>query len=183
MVPLTVRVLPRHRVHGGRFRGLQAAHAARHAVVHDLAVHPSGARLHRAGALPVPALHRLSQPRCPTDPDEPRHQTRLGADRHPGPRDRSQRPRCRQIRPERKEQPMSAASATPGTTTTNGVLAGRGRNLGLALLAFTITFWAWNIIGPLGVRYAQELGLSAPEKSLLVATPVLIGSLGRILTG
>ena len=78
---------------------------------------------------------------------------------------------------------MSAASATPGTTTTNGVLAGRGRNLGLALLAFTITFWAWNIIGPLGVRYAQELGLSAPEKSLLVATPVLVGSLGRILTG
>jgi MFS transporter, NNP family, nitrate/nitrite transporter len=78
---------------------------------------------------------------------------------------------------------MSAASATPGSTTTNGVLAGRERNLGLALLAFTVTFWAWNIIGPLGVRYAQELGLSAPQKSLLVATPVLVGSLGRILTG
>jgi NNP family nitrate/nitrite transporter-like MFS transporter len=74
---------------------------------------------------------------------------------------------------------------TPSTAgaAASTVLPGRGRNLGLALLAFTITFWAWNIIAPLGVRYTQELGLSAPEKSLLVATPVLVGSLGRILTG
>jgi len=60
---------------------------------------------------------------------------------------------------------------------------GQGRNLGLALLAFTITFWAWNLIGPLGVLYTQELGLSAGQKSLLVAMPVLVGSLGRIVTG
>ena len=60
---------------------------------------------------------------------------------------------------------------------------GQGKNLGLALLAFTITFWAWNLIGPLGVRYAAELGLSATQKSLLVAMPVLVGSLGRIATG
>ncbi|WP_395244232.1 nitrate/nitrite transporter [Agromyces sp. MMS24-K17] len=63
------------------------------------------------------------------------------------------------------------------------VLAGRGRNLGLALLAFTITFWAWNMIAPLGVRYAEELGLDATQQSLLVATPVIVGSLGRIVTG
>ncbi|WP_394555044.1 nitrate/nitrite transporter [Agromyces sp. MMS24-JH15] len=62
-------------------------------------------------------------------------------------------------------------------------LVGRGRNLGLALLAFTVTFWAWNIIGPLGVRYADELGLDATQLSLLVATPVIVGSLGRIVTG
>src|SRR6478672_13345601 len=74
---------------------------------------------------------------------------------------------------------------TPSTAgaATSTALPGRGRNLGLALLAFTITFWAWNIIAPLGVRYTQELGLSATQKSLLVATPVLVGSLGRILTG
>jgi NNP family nitrate/nitrite transporter-like MFS transporter len=60
---------------------------------------------------------------------------------------------------------------------------GQGRNLGLALLAFTITFWAWNVIAPLGVRYTEALGLSATQKSLLVATPVLVGSLGRIVTG
>ncbi len=60
---------------------------------------------------------------------------------------------------------------------------GQGRNLALALLAFGVTFWAWNIIGPLGVRYTEELGLSATQKSLLVAMPVLVGSLGRIVTG
>lgn len=60
---------------------------------------------------------------------------------------------------------------------------GQGKNLALALLAFTVTFWAWNLIGPLGVRYTEALGLSASQKALLVATPVLVGSLGRIVTG
>jgi NNP family nitrate/nitrite transporter-like MFS transporter len=62
-------------------------------------------------------------------------------------------------------------------------LPGRARNLSLALLAFAITFWAWNIIGPLAVRYADELDLDATQTSLLIATPVLVGSVGRILTG
>jgi NNP family nitrate/nitrite transporter-like MFS transporter len=60
---------------------------------------------------------------------------------------------------------------------------GQGRNLALATLAFAISFWAWNMIAPLGVRYAESMGLSSGEKSLLVATPVLVGSLGRILAG
>lgn len=57
------------------------------------------------------------------------------------------------------------------------------RNLILALAGFAITFWAWNLIGPLAVRYTTELGLSATQKSLLVAMPVLVGSLGRIPVG
>lgn len=61
--------------------------------------------------------------------------------------------------------------------------AGRARNLALATLAFTVSFWAWNVIAPLGVRYADLLDLSANQKSLLVATPVLVGSVGRILAG
>jgi NNP family nitrate/nitrite transporter-like MFS transporter len=56
-------------------------------------------------------------------------------------------------------------------------------NLALATAAFTISFWAWNIISPLGVRYAEQMGLSTSQKSLLVATPVLVGSLGRIVAG
>lgn len=56
-------------------------------------------------------------------------------------------------------------------------------NLVLATLAFTISFWAWNLIGPLGVRYATDMDLSATAKSVLVAIPILVGSLGRILTG
>ena len=60
---------------------------------------------------------------------------------------------------------------------------GQGRNLALATLAFAISFWAWNIMAPLGVRYTEQMGLSAGQKSLLVAIPVLVGSLGRIVTG
>jgi NNP family nitrate/nitrite transporter-like MFS transporter len=60
---------------------------------------------------------------------------------------------------------------------------GQARNLALATLAFAISFWAWNMIAPLGVRYTEAMGLSSGEKSLLVAIPVLVGSLGRIVTG
>ena len=62
-------------------------------------------------------------------------------------------------------------------------LPGRTKNLLLALLAFTITFWAWNLVAPLGVQYTAEMGLDSAQASLLIATPVLVGSLGRILTG
>ena len=76
---------------------------------------------------------------------------------------------------------MSRTAAAPPATELRR--PGQGRNLGLALLAFAVTFWAWNLIGPLGVRYTSELGLSATQKSLLVATPVLVGSVGRIVVG
>jgi NNP family nitrate/nitrite transporter-like MFS transporter len=56
-------------------------------------------------------------------------------------------------------------------------------NLALATVAFTISFWAWNLIGPLGIRYAEDMDLSSTAKSVLVAIPILVGSLGRILTG
>ncbi|MEC3955607.1 MFS transporter [Nocardia sp. CDC153] len=57
------------------------------------------------------------------------------------------------------------------------------RNLTLATLAFALTFWAWNLIGPLSSSYTKQLGLSPGQQSLLVATPVLVGSLGRIPIG
>ena len=60
---------------------------------------------------------------------------------------------------------------------------GQTKNLVLALLGFAITFWAWNIIAPLGVRYSSELSLNATQQSFLVAMPVLVGSLGRVPVG
>jgi NNP family nitrate/nitrite transporter-like MFS transporter len=71
-------------------------------------------------------------------------------------------------------------SPAPRATT---LQTGQTKNLILALLGFTITFWAWNIIAPLGVRYSAELGLSPSQASLLVAMPVLVGSLGRVPVG
>jgi NNP family nitrate/nitrite transporter-like MFS transporter len=57
------------------------------------------------------------------------------------------------------------------------------RNLVLATWTFVINFWAWNLIAPLASRYAEQLSLSSTQTSLLVAIPVLVGSLGRIPVG
>ncbi|MES9505168.1 MFS transporter [Streptomyces sp. NPDC000609] len=57
------------------------------------------------------------------------------------------------------------------------------RNLVMATIGFGLTFWAWNLIAPLSGEYKERLGLSSFEQSLLVAVPVLVGSLGRIPAG
>jgi NNP family nitrate/nitrite transporter-like MFS transporter len=69
------------------------------------------------------------------------------------------------------------------TTAPQAAKAAQTKNLVIATIAFTISFWAWNLIAPLGVRYATDLGLSATQKSVLVAVPILVGSLGRIAAG
>lgn len=57
----------------------------------------------------------------------------------------------------------------------------------LALIAATtalvINFWAWSLLSPLGSKYAAELKLEPVMLSLLLAVPVIIGSLGRIVFG
>lgn len=60
---------------------------------------------------------------------------------------------------------------------------GQVRNLVLATTAFAVTFWAWNLIGPVSGSYSRRLHLSATQTSLLVAIPVVVGSLGRIPVG
>ncbi|MFG2076716.1 MFS transporter [Nonomuraea maritima] len=60
---------------------------------------------------------------------------------------------------------------------------GQGLNLGLATGAFAVTFWAWNLIGPLAGGYTGRHDLTPTQTSLLVAIPVLVGSLGRIPVG
>ena len=41
----------------------------------------------------------------------------------------------------------------------------------------------WVILGPLGVQIANDLGLTAAQKGLMVATPVLSGALLRLMMG
>ncbi|MGV9376794.1 MFS transporter [Nonomuraea sp. NPDC003707] len=60
---------------------------------------------------------------------------------------------------------------------------GQVSNLALATAAFAVTFWAWNLIGPLSGSYSRQLGLSPTQTSLLVAIPVVVGALGRIPVG
>jgi len=57
------------------------------------------------------------------------------------------------------------------------------RNLIVATVGFTLTFWAWNLIAPMSGDYKDRLHLNSFQQSLLVAVPVLVGSLGRIPVG
>src|SRR6266508_2746049 len=56
-------------------------------------------------------------------------------------------------------------------------------NLTLATLGFAVCFWAWALLGPLAPGIKERLGLSFAEQSLMVAVPVIVGSLGRIPVG
>ncbi|HWK26903.1 MAG TPA: MFS transporter [Solirubrobacter sp.] len=57
------------------------------------------------------------------------------------------------------------------------------RQLVLATLAFTVCFYAWSLLGPLGPDLQDALGLSDVQTSTMVAVPVLLGSLMRIPLG
>ena len=56
----------------------------------------------------------------------------------------------------------------------------------MATLGFAVNFWAWALISPLGplFRNTGSLGtLTESDVALLVAVPVVVGSLGRIVVG
>jgi len=55
--------------------------------------------------------------------------------------------------------------------------------LAMATVGFGVNFWAWALLSPLGPRFKDSLGLSAFQQALLVAVPVIVGSLGRIPVG
>ncbi|MCA8909866.1 MAG: NarK/NasA family nitrate transporter, partial [Rhodospirillaceae bacterium] len=57
------------------------------------------------------------------------------------------------------------------------------RALGLSTFSFTACFAVWTIFSIIGVRIKDELGLSETEFGILVATPVLTGSISRIFLG
>src|SRR3954452_6482138 len=70
------------------------------------------------------------------------------------------------------------ARSAPGATTHRAWLM-----LGLATAGFAVNFWAWALLSPLGPRLKETLQLSAFAQALVVAVPVIVGSLGRIPVG
>ncbi|EGF31585.1 Nitrate/nitrite transporter [Oxalobacteraceae bacterium IMCC9480] len=61
--------------------------------------------------------------------------------------------------------------------------AGHTPTLLAAFFYFDLSFMVWVILGPLGVQIAKDLGLTAAQKGLIVATPLLAGALLRIVMG
>lgn len=61
--------------------------------------------------------------------------------------------------------------------------SGHTPTLFAAFLYFDLSFMVWVLLGPLGVQIAQDLELSASQKGLMVAVPVLAGALLRIVMG
>ncbi|MFB7110978.1 MFS transporter [Streptomyces sp. NPDC056291] len=55
--------------------------------------------------------------------------------------------------------------------------------LALATVGFAVNFWAWALLSPLGPHFKDSLRLTSFQQSLLVAVPVVVGSLGRIPVG
>ncbi|MDX6282534.1 MAG: transporter, family, nitrate/nitrite transporter [Kribbellaceae bacterium] len=77
--------------------------------------------------------------------------------------------------------------ASPSSTLATGSRIGSPWLMtGLATVGFAVNFWAWALISPLGPMFRDSgaLGLlSESDVALLVAVPVLVGSLGRIVVG
>ena len=71
-------------------------------------------------------------------------------------------------------------STKAGESTTIGRA---GLMLGLATLGFALCFWAWALLSPLAVSFTAALHLTPFQQALLVAVPVVVGSLGRIVVG
>lgn len=70
------------------------------------------------------------------------------------------------------------------TTPSRGTAGGRpGVMLALATIGFAVNFWAWALLSPLAATFTATLHLSSLQQSLLVAVPVVVGSLGRIPVG
>ena len=66
---------------------------------------------------------------------------------------------------------------------TPGPASGNAKQLALASLAFTATFYGWALLGPLGPDLQDDLRLSDLQLAIAVAVPVLLGSLMRIPMG
>ena len=62
-------------------------------------------------------------------------------------------------------------------------LSDQRRALWLSTIAFTVCFAVWTIFAIIGIQIKKDLGLTDTEFGLLVGTPILTGSLIRLLLG
>ena len=60
---------------------------------------------------------------------------------------------------------------------------GAGRALFLSTTGFAVSFAVWGLVAALAPTFTQLYGLSAKSKSLMIAIPVLLGSIGRLPAG
>ena len=70
--------------------------------------------------------------------------------------------------------PMTGSAPAP---------AEQARALWLSTIAFTVCFAAWTIFSIIGVQVKNDLGLTDAQFGLLVGTPILTGSLVRLVLG
>lgn len=61
--------------------------------------------------------------------------------------------------------------------------AGHTPTLLAAFFYFDLSFMVWVLLGPLAIQISKDLGLTAAQKGLVVATPLLAGALLRIVMG
>jgi MFS transporter, NNP family, nitrate/nitrite transporter len=61
--------------------------------------------------------------------------------------------------------------------------AGQASALWMSTIAFTVCFAVWTIFSIIGIQIKSELGLNETEFGLLVGTPILTGSLIRLMLG
>ncbi|MGZ8998152.1 MAG: MFS transporter, partial [Allosphingosinicella sp.] len=60
---------------------------------------------------------------------------------------------------------------------------GAAQALWTSTVAFTVCFAVWTIFSIIGLGVKDELGLSETQFGLLVGTPILTGSLTRVVLG
>lgn len=85
--------------------------------------------------------------------------------------------------PSEKQESKPTPARTPAPAPANTVTGKAWVMLAVATLGFAVNFWAWALLSPLGPRFKDTLELSSFQQSLLVAVPVVVGSLGRIPVG
>ncbi len=61
--------------------------------------------------------------------------------------------------------------------------AGHTPTLLASFFYFDLSFMVWVLLGPLAIQISKDLGLTAAQKGLVVATPLLAGALLRIVMG